>query len=195
MVVERGSRRHVEVMQSRLYGSDIEDAWFVDDGVTGSIYSGKTVFGLWHLEGQTLSALVDGNVEDGLVVANGQITLTNAPTSKVIIGVPFTAEMTTLDINSGSNGGSLQAQRRKVARIFIRVSNTRGVFGAEDGVSPLNEFKEQLYIPDAPIDAKSEVIEVSPSSEWNRQGRVHLEFPYPLPAEVLSIMPEMVVGS
>lgn len=195
MVVERGTRRHIEILQSRQYGTDIKDAWFVDDGASGSIYNGKEVHGLWHLEGETLSALVDGNVEEGLVVSDGSVTLTNAPATKVVIGVPFTGEMTTLDINAGANGGSLQAQRRRVSKIFVRLEDTRGVFGSEDGTSPLNELKQQLYIPDSPIDTVSGIVEIVPASEWGRQGRVHLEFPYPLPAEVTAIMPEITVGS
>lgn len=195
MVVDRGPRRHIEILQSRQYGSDIKDAWFVDDGVTGAVYTGTSVYGLWHLEGETLTALVDGNVESGLVVANGTVTLTNAPTSRVTIGVGWTAEMTTLDMNIGAAGGSLQAQRRRVSKIFVRLVDTRGIFGAEDGTSPLNELKQQLYIPNTPITPEDGIVEIVPASEWSRQGRVHLEFPYPLPAEVTAIMPEMAVGS
>ena len=193
MVVTRGARRHIEYLEDRRYGSDIKDAWFVDDGVNAS-FSAKNVWGLWHLEGETLSALVDGNVEEGLVVSNGAVTLTNAATSKVIIGSPFTGEMTTLDLNVDAGGGALHAQRRRVAKIFIRTVDTRGVFVAEDGTSPLNELKQRTFVPNTNIAAAEGVFEIVPASEWSRDGRVHLEFPYPVPAEITSVMPLIVVG-
>ena len=143
-----------------------------------------------------MSALVDGDVEENLVVSNGGVTLTNAATSKVIIGKPFTGEVTTLDLNVDAQGGALHAQRRRISKIFVRVFDTRGLFAAEDGSSPLNELKQRKLVYDNAFSAADTegVFEIVPAADWSRNGRVHLEFPYPLPAEVTSIMPQMTVG-
>lgn len=196
-VVTRGSRCHIERLQPREY-SGIKECWFLDDAIkvsAGEGASNDTVYGLWHMEGDVVWALNAGNVEESLTVTNGRVTLGNASASDpVIVGFPFTAELTTLDYDIQAEGGALHAQRRKVAKVFIRTRDTRGIEVSQNGGSPLNPVKERLYVPNVPIELTSDVIEAAVQSGWERQGRVHIEAKYPVPAEILSIMPQLAKG-
>lgn len=59
----------------------------------------SVVTGLWYLEGETVAALVDGLAVEGLVVANGQITLPEGYQGSVItVGLPFDVHVETLPL-------------------------------------------------------------------------------------------------
>lgn len=196
-VVTRGDRCHIERLQPREY-NDLKDCWFLDSAVkvdSGEGASNDTVYGLWHLEGETIWALNGGNVEEDLVVSSGRVTLNNPSVSDpVLLGFPYVGGIETLDFNIDAEGGALHAQRRRTSKIFIRTRDTRGLEVAQDAQSKLNPVKERLYVPNSPIALVSDVIEAVPTSEWSRQGKVYVEASYPLPAEVLSIMPLVTKG-
>src|SRR6185437_15071263 len=91
------TKRYIEVLERPFDGDidDIEDAFFVDCGLSYSGTAITTVTGLDHLEGQTVSVLADGGVVDGLVVSSGSITLPYSA-SKIHVGLPFTSRAVTL---------------------------------------------------------------------------------------------------
>lgn len=197
IVVTRGNRAHIERIQPREY-SELNECWFLDNAVKVSAGEGSSsnkVHGLWHMEGQTVWALNDGNVEEALVVTDGAVTLNNASASEpVLVGFPYTASMETLDYNVDAEGGALHAQRRRTPKVFIRTRDTRGLEVAQDAGSALNPVKERIYTPNSPIALVSDVIEASIQSSWERQGKVYIQAKYPVPAEILSVMPMIAKG-
>lgn len=72
--------RHVEIFTD-LFDEEnfITDSWFVDDSVapTGVTVSGTNLllYGLWHLNGKTVSAVIGGLDCGDYLVANGSITV------------------------------------------------------------------------------------------------------------------------
>jgi hypothetical protein len=112
----------------------------------------------------------------------------------VLVGFPYTASMETLDYNVDAEGGALHAQRRRTPKVFIRTRDTRGLEVAQDAGSALNPVKERIYTPNSPIALVSDVIEASIQSSWERQGKVYIQAKYPVPAEILSVMPMIAKG-
>lgn len=64
-------RRYIERLHTRAFGS-INDAFFVDSGLTYRGAATSSVSGLSHLEGQQLTALADGNVVRNLTVTGAR---------------------------------------------------------------------------------------------------------------------------
>lgn len=157
-----------------------------------SLTSKFTVFsGLEHLEGQTVSILGDGNVFPSQVVTNGEITL-NQPASKVVVGLPFMAQLQTLYLDVGQP--TIQGKRKRIAALTMRVDQTRGL-KAGSTFQTMKEYKMRHRQPmGSPIalETGDERIIMDPS--WNIYGQICIEQSYPLPATVLGVIPEIIVG-
>ena len=165
----------------------------------------KEVGGLWHLEGKNLSVFADGFVVaspnndsyDLLTVSNGSVTL---PEHYAVIhaGLPFTCDIETLNVDS-AQGETGMDKKHIVNNVNVFVEDTRGLWvGAkppsDDTVDPLEGLYEikvrDSETHDQPVELKTEVLDIQIKSEWNSNGRVFMRQVDPVPATILSIMPE-----
>lgn len=164
------------------------------------IYSGQwsltapvtTVSGLSHLEGKTVKVLGDGNVFSDKVVTGGAITL-DQPCSRIIVGLGYTAQLQTLDIESAQ--GTIQGNRKKLGKLTVKVQNTRGIkYGPN--FSQLTEVKQRgPSVPmGTPIPLFTGSFEVIMDPSWNVEGRVSIQQDYPLPASILAVAPDVEIG-
>ena len=103
-----------------------DDQFFVDSGLTYSGSSTSTLTGLNHLEGQTVSVLNNGAVEVNKTVSSGAITLTNA-TTKCHVGLPFTAELESVNVEPKSQYGTTQGKRGRIDKVIFRLFETVGL--------------------------------------------------------------------
>jgi hypothetical protein len=144
------------------------------------------ISGLDHLEGCAVAVLADGEPVNGLRVAGGAISLP-APASHVHVGLPFVGELETLALELESQDGTTQGRKKKVARVTLRVMNTRGLEAGptETELTPLSYRDEGLATGD---------FDVVVAPHWNTDGRVFVRQTAPLPATVLAIIPEVVPG-
>lgn len=94
-----------------------------------------TIYGLAHLDGETVAVVTDGAVySDGqggagypvVTVALGKITLTNAA-AVVHVGLPYEGFFKTHNLELSGGGGPAQAKPRNIVEMFIRFLNTLGV--------------------------------------------------------------------
>lgn len=192
-------KRYIERLHTRHFDV-IEDAFFVDSGLT---YSGSpitTVLNLGHLEGQAVVALADGNVVRNLTVSGGQVVLPNAA-SKVHVGLPMTATMQTLDLDLGQvrGLGTVQGRKKSVSELVLRVDKTRGIFvGPKDGDrdSPLlAEFKQrQSEAWNEAIKLFTGDINITPKWDWTDGGNMWVKQFDPLPMTILALMPDVTIG-
>ncbi|MDR2946433.1 MAG: hypothetical protein LBV79_06785 [Candidatus Adiutrix sp.] len=86
--------------------------------------------GLEHLDGKTVGILSRGAVETPRQVAGGAITL-DAPSDRVIVGLPYAAELETMPLEIISKEGASVGRKKVVKAVNIRVHETAG---AEVGV-------------------------------------------------------------
>lgn len=193
------AKRYIERLHSRHFTS-VEDAFFVDSGLTYSGAAATVISGLDHLNGQEVVALADGNVVRGLTVSAGSVTLPNAAT-KVHIGLAYEAAMQTLDLDLGSikGIGTVQGRMKSVAEATMRVEKTRGIFigNVDEGrTSPrMVEYKQRS------TEAWNEAIamytgdlRVTPMWDWTSGGNLWVKQFDPLPMTILAVMPDVVVG-
>lgn len=178
-------------------------------GTTTWSFAVNTLLGLWHLEGQQVSVLADGFVVANpnntdystiLTVTNGSITLPH-PQAVVHVGLPITADMETLDIDT-PNSETLTGKHMFIGKVYIQVEKTRGLFVGDkmplvaepgdpalDPLAGLIEFKVREYEGySSPIDLQTGKEYVAIDGQWNTSGRVFIRQIDPLPASVLSVM-------
>jgi hypothetical protein len=84
--------------------------------------------GLTHLEGETIVAVADGNVNTPKVVASGVIALDN-PGGIVVGGLPVTADLKTMPHEAvDSNGAPTHSKHKNVTEVNVYLNKTRGAF-------------------------------------------------------------------
>ncbi|MCX7364198.1 MAG: hypothetical protein NTV97_20490 [Alphaproteobacteria bacterium] len=186
------TRRYVERMASRAF-TTISDAWFVDCGLQYSGAPVTSVSGLSHLEGKTVAILGDGNVVPSQVVTGGAVTLDGAY-GKVTVGLPYAADLETLNLELAAEGGTIQGQMKKIAQVTLRVKDARGVaVGLGQGM--LQEVKQRsIETLGSAMAAFNGDWQVAIPSDWNRDGRLFVRQAYPLPCSILDLIPEVSVG-
>lgn len=83
------------------------------------------ISGLRHLEGRTLIAIADGARRTGLTVSGGSVTLSQAA-SFIHIGVPYTPEIETIDIEIIVEEGNTQGRIKGLTGAHIYFKDTKG---------------------------------------------------------------------
>lgn len=198
-VINGATKRYIERLHTRVFAT-IDDAFFVDSGLSYSGSPVTTLSGLAHLEGKDVVALADGNVIRNLTVTAGSVTLPNSA-SKVHIGLPMTAALQTLDIDLGAvkGLGTVQGRKKSVSETVLRVENTRGIFyGPRDGERDdpsLVEYKQRSTENwGEAIQPFTGDIHIDPMWDWTDGGNMWIKQFDPLPMTILAIMPDVTIG-
>lgn len=193
-----GYKRFIEQMAARSAESP-EECFFVDCGVTKRYETPQAeITGLSHLEGRDVAVLADGNVIHGLTVEDGKITLKH-PASVVHVGLPYSAELETLDLTLPRQDGTQQGRSARLISVSVRVEKTRGIkIGAAEG-DPVPfeamEFKERSTEPyDAPVSLTTGIMSLGLNAGFS-SGRVRVVADQPLPCTLLSLLPKVAVAS
>ncbi len=186
--------RYIEKLSDKWRGEDgIENAMFLDSALS---YSGSAVTsfaGLDHLEGETVSALVDGSPVANLVVTDGTITLATAG-SVVHVGLPMVSTLAPMGVEEiGREAGSV-GRVKSLSKIIVRFSYTvGGKIGHELALMDALKFTPDVYgeaiIPEELLD-----YEFTPPAGYDRDGSFYIRQDQPLPMTVLAIMPSFIVG-
>jgi hypothetical protein len=192
-------RRYIERLYSRSFVA-VEEAFFVDSGLTYRGAPADNISGLGHLEGKTVVALADGNVVRDLVVTGGAITLP-FEASVAHIGLPYRSTIKTLDIDLGQvrGLGSVQGRMKAIPEVTFRVEKTRGVWlGTEEAT---RESGKMVEYKQRSTEAWNEAIgmltgdfRVTAMPNWSTGGNVVVTQFDPLPMTILAIMPDITLG-
>jgi len=184
------TKRFIERMDDRDW-TDIEDAFFVDCGLTYSGAAASTISGLDHLEGKTVSILADGFVHPQRTVSSGSITLDRAY-SKVHVGLPFTSDIETLEVNAPN--GNILDRAKIINSVGMIVEDTVTVWAGPDADN-LREYKARsTEAYGAPTALHDGLIEIDTIATWSKQGRVFIRNSSPLPVSILAVIPDVTAG-
>jgi len=185
------TKRYVERFASRLV-TDVEDAFFVDAGLTYSGAAATTITGLDHLEGMTVTVLADGSVAPDAVVSGGSITLQHAA-STVHVGLGYTSEIVTLDIDLAAMRGPAIAKRR-VVEVVCKVLRSRGLWVGPNSDNMVEVKQRDVEPYGAPTALYTGDFKITIPPSWGRSGSITLQQRNPLPLTVLAVIPEVEVG-
>lgn len=143
-----------------------------------------TITGLDHLEGESVYALANGDVNTGLTVSGGSVTLPNSA-SRVHIGYPYFADIQTLrpEVKS-QNRPTVVGKKRKVSDVNMRVIDTRGLQAGPDADN-LKEAQQGM------VDITTGDIAMTIRPTWSKEGTIYVRQANPLPMEVIAISAEI----
>lgn len=180
----------VERMASELWAVQ-DDACYLDCAKTYiNAVATSTVDRLEHLEGRNVSALVDGNVVNDLVVTNGAVTLPYAGL-KITIGIPYTALIETLPLamQAPQTGWNI-AKTQQVGKAIIRVVNSRGIEAGPDldNMFPIKQRDTETY--GEPTELFTGDLEAEMAGTSQRESVLILRSSDPLPMHVSAILIE-----
>lgn len=150
-----------------------------------------SVSGLSHLEGLPVSVLADGMVQRDKTVSGGRISL-DTPASRVIVGLNYVADLQTLRLESQP---TIQGRLKKIPGMTIRVADTRGLWAGmtEETVTELKE-RDPTIAPGVATPLITGDLWMIMDPLWSEDGQIWIKAPYPLPANVLAVVPTVVMG-
>jgi len=123
--------RYVEYLAPWEWGSDQNDVYFVDSGLSYDGSATTSFSGLAHLEGCSVAICADGAPVAGETVASGAITLDRAA-SVVHVGLPFVSTLGTVRYDVQSQQGATWARRKAVSRATVSFYETAGAAVGQD---------------------------------------------------------------
>ena len=152
------------------------------------------IAGLNHLEGQTVSILVDGATHPTKVVASNSITLDRFGTD-VKIGLQYTSILKTMRIDAGSQDGTSQGKTKRIYEVTARLFETVGVEVGPD----LNNMERVPFRTSAdPMDQGIPPFtgdkEVEFRGNYDTDGFMMVRQTQPLPLTLLSLYPRLVTN-
>lgn len=189
--------RFVERFANRLDTNPV----LMDSAKTVTVTS-NVASGLSHLDGRTVSVTQDGKVlasannpsYTAVTVIGGQVTLPTAVDGSVNVGIPYTVDIQTLDIDSASR--TVKERGMQVGGVIAWVEET-GPFYAGPKVPTGNTLTGlEQYVPTndegyavAAGQTVTQPAEVTLQATYNNTGRVLIRQVDPVPLTVLSIAP------
>ena len=197
--IDGSTVRYVEQFQPRVWGSDVNDAWFVDSGITYDGTATDTFTGADHLEGETVSIYADRLIESPEVVASGGFTIDNAA-ARVLVGMPYTSKLETLPLIVDQQD---RATNKKIMRVWFDLYQTGYLqYGASSSATLENmNFKNNL---DADNTATAQDLYTSTTRAKNgtwpwgtmHKQTIYVESDQPMPLTIRSMTPEyQIIGN
>ena len=219
-LIRREGQLLVEKLEIRE--TELEKCFYVDSGVTryfepwqlgepagqvgkamiqGHIKGLCWIGGLEHLVGKEVAILADGAVWPRQIVRKKMIGKVEnwgieleRPAHIVQIGLPYLAEVETLNIEIQAEGGTLQGKKKKIPQVLFRFLNScGGKVGATDKeMDPIQWQSSNHY--GKPMALYTGDKAIRPPGGYNEDGRLVLKQDDPLPITLLAIIPEVVIG-
>ncbi len=167
----------------------------------------SVVSGLNHLEGMTVTGLADGGVITPQVVTNGQIEL-QQPASAINVGLAYLPQLQNMPLDVPSQT-TTQSRRKDIGAVTVRIEGSRG-FSVGSNQPDASWQENQANIPwsglkevkerNALVDAGSNIplftgdIRQIVPGDWATNAQTAIQQNYPLPLQVLAILPEVSLG-
>ena len=196
VVVNRANGRFIECLAQRLPTYDTKDQFHVDCGIDYSGSPTSSISGLDHLDGQSVMVLGDGNVMGPFTVSGGTITLPKA-VSLAHIGLPFTSDVETMNIEIAGQDGTSQGRRQRVAYVTPRfIKSLGGKIGQSS--ANLRSVNPNPTIPAGSTYAPlftGDIPKVSLPGDWTNNGRVFFRQTDPLPFTLSGLFPVIEQGN
>ena len=203
--INGATRRYLEALDPLwLPESFLQNAFFVDSGLTYSGSPATTISGLSHLEGQSVAVLADGLNVGLKTVSSGAITLSTAA-STVNVGLAFTATIETMRIEAGGGDGVSQGDTKRIKDLVLRLYQTgKGLFIAPSVLDLDNGVRtvEVTVLEDFQTNQGVELAEgqiyggdtrpIPFPGGYEQKGRIALRHMTPLPCQITALFPTLV---
>jgi len=195
-VVLRNGRYFLERLMPEFGREEpVAEAFFVDCGVTLRHEEPvQSVGGLEHLEGRTVSALLDGSPVEGLTVNGGRLELPY-PARVVHAGLPYVSRLCPFPLEADAQSGSTLGKRRAYGRCLVRLyRSVGGRHGAADNITSMYDLP---FVPEnwgIACEPFSGDVEFNPGMGQDAEAQLWLAQDRPLPFQVVALMCDVDFG-
>ena len=182
------TKRFIERMATRTVKSTSEGI-FLDCCLR---YRGEPIqklTGLEHLEGEKINVLADGNVEEGLTVENGSVTLSQSA-SLITAGLAYEFELETLNLEGENSHGLVKI----INSIDINVDKSREDFyllgtngDVTENIRSIESINNQDYLYSGNIKAYSYM-------DYTESATIRIKQIHPFPLTINSISIDVTMG-
>jgi len=180
--ISGNTKRYIEYFSVRDFGTDLDDAFYVDSGITYDSTATTTITGLGHLNGETVAVLGDGVVQASKTVSSGQITITSAST--VQVGLPYTVQLRTMPLSWVGAGVTIQGRIKRINEVIAQYYDSGDFDIGRDttdketiSISGMDSDEERMTFP----------------AGYDRPGYIFIYQESPEPLTLLSLMIEFQV--
>jgi len=184
------NKRYIERLETRTILDFNPDSFFVDSGLSYSGAPASVFSGLSHLEGKTVAIVADGDYVGTAVVAGGAVSIAPATASNVHVGLPFTSDLETLNLDT--HGSAVRDKFKRVGTLTLIVDRSSRTFQAGPDTSNLTRYEVSTLDPAG--DEHTGHVEMQLSATFNEHGRVFIRQDEPLPLMVIGVLPNLIVG-
>lgn len=202
--VNAATVRYVERLANRTASNPV----LCDAAKTYTSPGTTTLTGLSHLEGKAVAVVADGVVKASpnnaayttLTVTSGQVVVAGiAAATNVQVGLPYTVDVETLDIDQGR--GSVKNDNIRVGQVFIWIENSGSFYVAPKAVTGTSLATFEQYTPmndeEYPLAAGQTFTGVAPlvlQSTYTKNGRIFIRQPDAVPLTILAVVPEGLIN-
>ncbi len=186
------TRRYVEYLHNFDFDETDNTTFnFLDSQLSYSGSATSTISGLDHLEGETVSILVDGATHPDKTVSSGSITL-DRDGEDVKVGLAYTSLLQTMRLDIGSQDGTSQGKTKRLFDIAIRMYESIGVeVGPDLDNMERIPFRTSADAQDAALPVFTGDKEIEFRGDYETDGFVYVRQTQPLPLTLLSLYPRL----
>ena len=188
--IDGASVRYVEYMEKYQTGAD---SFFLDCGLTYDGSPVTAISGLDHLEGETVSVLVDGATHPNRTVAAGAINL-QLEGSVVHVGLAYTATIKTMPVEAGSQDGTAQGKEQRINNVVLDLFETGAGLWYGPNTTDMDEYavRSSSHDMDEPVPLFTGHTDLLAwPGEYEKGTQMCVQHRLPLPCTVRALLPQM----
>ena len=185
--VNGSTTRTIEYIKNFDFGSDVEDAFFVDSGLTYSGAAATSLSGLTHLEAESVAINANGAMHTAKTVASGAISL-DASTTKAHVGLNYSSTLKTMRLEAGATDGTAQGKIKRIDEINLRLyrSVNAKVGPTIDSLDRI-PFRSGADPMDKAVPLFTGDKEIEMPSGYDQDGYIIVQQDLPLPMTLIGI--------
>lgn len=199
--IDGATKYYIEKLQPKWKAKDgIENAFYVDCGLTYTGAETDTISGLGHLEGEEVIVLADGSpVNELLTVEEGSITIP-VSANTIHVGLPYRGILAPLPFELTSEAGTSQGQERDIGEINIRLDQSvGGKVGSANIDTAIADVDLDPILYDAaelgnPVEPFTGLKEITSNGGVEDELSIYIVQDQPLPLNVLAVIAETDYG-
>ena len=180
-IVRRMGRYFLEMLEDKWDGQDMLAAKFLDSMISKiDPIPFMVVDGLSHLEGQTVYAFADTEVEGPFTVSGGEITLPS-PVNTAHVGLPYTSVLSPLSVEFATQFRGISIGRIKgIGEIKLRLKSSRG-----GKIGPRMDYLDDIEMPDFLIQfGFTGDVSITPPNSYDSDASFFIVQDEPLPMTI-----------
>jgi len=192
-----GYIKFIEYFMPFIQPTAQSSSFYVDCGLSyqGTGTYTKTVSGLDHLKGMTVSILGDGAVYPNQAVTTAGTIAISYSCNTIHVGLPYTSTIKTCRLEAGSVTASTQGVIKRIYKSIVRMWRSLGCKIGTESVQDTILFRDSSMAMDEPPLLYTGDKEISFPAGWNKKAQVFITQEQPLPLNILAVISKIEISN